>query len=127
MADWYDEAGVGSGHDWAGNFATYRANTGMFDTFVGGVVYDCEHIPPGSAGVNFNMTALVQAWADNTYANNGWVMWTGNTISSTSAHLSRPTLTVDFTAPVPEPASVILFGGGAAALLHWRRRRVRGR
>ena len=123
MADWYDEGGTGSGHDWAGTLQTSKTNTAPYTNYVDSVVYDCETIPAGQGGVDFDMKALVQQWADGTYANNGWVMWARASTDTTSAHLSTPTLTIDYTAAVPEPASVILIGTGAAALLRWRRRR----
>ncbi len=124
MADWYDENGTGSGHDWAGTLQNWMAGSAYFQTYVDSVVYDCDTIPTGTGGVDFDMKALVQAWASGTYPNRGWVMWAGDSTDTTAAHLQRPTLTIDFTpAAIPEPATVILLGTGTAALLHWRRRR----
>jgi len=76
------------------------------------------------------MMADVQGWVNDSSSNFGWLLMgdesgggTFRTFWSKEAHLLgeayasyEPKLVIDFTA-VPEPSSLILFAGGAVAVL----------
>jgi hypothetical protein len=84
--------------------------------------------------VSFDVTGLVQAWANNTITNNGFLLL-DNSPNNTHFYSSRtptpglqPTLTITSsdTPSTPEPGSVALlasFGIGCTSLLARRRRR----
>jgi len=120
MMDWDTFAGAGT--DWSGTYHTWMSGAAPWTGYIDAVVYDCQSIPAGTAGVDFDMKLLVQQWADGTYANNGWVMYAQFGMNASAAHLSTPTLTIDYT-PIPEPGTLLLTGTGILGMIGWIRRR----
>jgi len=78
---------------------------------------------------NAGLVSDVQAWLDGAAGNFGWLLRGDESVGSTAKRFGSrenaafaPTLTVTFR-PVPEPASIVLLAGPAAALLLIARRR----
>ena len=82
---------------------------------VDGVVYDTQPIPASPGTVTFDVTALVQKWADGTLANNG-IKLAKTDGDDTFGVFNREDATggarlhIDY---VPEPATMVLLGLGS--------------
>ena len=79
--------------------------------------------------INFNVTDIVQQWADDPSVNFGWMFTAVQSAGSSSSFASddynnasyRPTLTVTYEdpppPPAPEPATLVLLGAGLAGII----------
>ena len=114
-----------------GNFSSTPSAESTFTSFTLNNPYTWS-----SAG----MVADVQAWVDGTTPNDGWMLRSENLESSPTSFLGfwskdgaaannnpaiAPSLTITFTLPAPEPASLALLAAGGALLLARRSRQRR--
>jgi len=81
------------------------------------------------AGGDIDVTATVQSWLDNPGTNFGWAVMRADTNRGSlvgaedSIVADRPLLTIDYTAPIPEPSALALLAIGSLGLLTGRRRK----
>ena len=123
MVDWFADNTTSSGHDWAGNSWSWLSSSAVrFPTAVKDLI-DNQMVNTGGTSV-FTMTSLVQNWADGTWANKGFTLYTGNLPSGSPgmASLNGAEVDIDYD-PIPEPATMLLIGTGVLATLGWVRRR----
>ena len=114
--------GIANWMSLGGDFAPTASQTSLVDDVIN---------VPYSWTTNAAMVADVQLWLNNPGSNFGWLLRNQDELGQqtfraffTQDNLAMvPLLTVDFTAPIPEPGTLSLLGLGLAKLLHSRRRR----
>ena len=123
-AHFVDWDSVGStGHDWSGTVRTwFDASWPTVETAVGAEVIDNQTVYMGGL-TKWNIQTLVQNWANGTWDNKGFILFPGP--STNSDKFVSPTLTITYSDPVPEPATMALVGTGIAAFAGFARRRRR--
>jgi len=115
------------GTNWAGN-PGHDVNAEIYSAVKEEI--DWSAVPAGENGT-WDVTLLVQKWASGEWANKGFTLWGeyGIWVSGYPGYRSRlnsPELTIDFSTPIPEPATIVLFGTGVwTAIGVLRRRRMR--
>jgi hypothetical protein len=134
---WNRQGGVGkwyanfdnvaaTGVDWKGNVTAYGSHD-VTAEWSGAVADLIDNGPVNGNGgwTTFNITSLVQNWANGTWQNKGFTVYCGNlpTTATGSIHWITPSVTIDFTAPIPEPGTMLLIGTGVIGLFGVIRRR----
>ncbi len=115
--DW--DAGSSSGHDWAGNALTWWDPAATPITSALADIIDTGTFNTGDS-TSYDITSLLQNWADGTWDNKGLALYAGNSTTGGINNLNSASVEVIYT---PEPASLLLISAGALGLI--RRRRMR--
>lgn len=79
--------------------------------------------------IDFDVTSIVQGWADGTFADHGFMFLATNSVAGTTTRFfsreasdgTGPRLIID-AEPIPEPAGISILVAGAMAAAHRRRR-----
>jgi len=122
FVDWDKTAGYG--HTWAGTYQNWIEVTEGIISAIGSEEIDNNALHVGGSGA-WDVQVLVQNWADGTWENQGLVLDTRGDSATNALQMQSISLTIDYTMPIPEPATMALVGTGIAAFVGFARRRRR--
>ena len=112
------------GVDWKGNTTSYGAHDASAEwaSAVGDLI-ETRTLAGEAAWTTYVITSLVQQWASGTWQNKGFTLYGQNATAGANLELINPSVTIDYTAAVPEPGTMALIGTGTLGLVAFLRRR----
>lgn len=111
------DASTSTGYCWGGNPMTWLDPTAVPFTSALAEIIATGTLNTGGA-TDYDITSLVQNWADGTWDNRGLALYAGNVSAGGVVNLNSAIVNVNYT---PEPASLLFISAGALGLIRRRR------